>query len=333
MGSRSEIFWWPHSMPNAWMASRPGHSFWMHCLKYVMHKHTSLEDPIDVNYPEWVAGPSMLHRVYAQYVGLPEWEREPIYLLDPDVIFPYSWQHNSSHWSSCSAQSNSFNATECKKSFVRNPLPPPPPPPAPAPPTGPPAPAPGSEKVSTEPGMPNRGPSQLSEVEEGVEDVKGGEGEVEVEEGVAGGNATEVIGGDDTLVNDVADVDASRNDTLRTTFVDDPDSDGVPTNSTDEIPDLLNNSTTTTPETELQSDLEVNPSPGLPAELTDEAENTIKKTEKKKKKKQKKPLAEGAEGEAKKKKKKKKLRTLAISYWSHSWGNGGNGLIEVEKGL
>jgi mannosyltransferase OCH1-like enzyme len=64
---------WEHSTPNSWMASKPGHSFWMFVLDYVM-KH--INENVQT---EHQTGPVMIHRVLKEYQKLQD--AEPITLL------------------------------------------------------------------------------------------------------------------------------------------------------------------------------------------------------------------------------------------------------------
>ncbi|KAJ3066252.1 hypothetical protein HK102_007700, partial [Quaeritorhiza haematococci] len=124
MGFAHEVQTWVHSVPNAWMASRPGHPFWLYCIKYMMEKMRYIEEN-DVDRSQWGAealtGPGMLHHVYVQYMNERKGplKRDPVYMLSSDVIFPYDWDHNRDHTGICSSQATSFNAEECKKQFVR----------------------------------------------------------------------------------------------------------------------------------------------------------------------------------------------------------------------
>ncbi|KAJ3067841.1 hypothetical protein HK102_007326 [Quaeritorhiza haematococci] len=120
MGPTHLIHTWPHAIPNAWMASRPGHSFWMHCIKRMMEKMETARQNggLDRLGAEDATGPVMLHEAYEEYVRGASANREPIYLLAPNVIFPYSWDHNRTHTWVCSSQSPNFNAQDCKSEFV-----------------------------------------------------------------------------------------------------------------------------------------------------------------------------------------------------------------------
>ncbi|KAJ3070824.1 hypothetical protein HK102_006575 [Quaeritorhiza haematococci] len=116
MGPKNQIAKFPHSFPNAWMASRPGHPFWLFCLDYVMSSFADTEDPIKNRNPEFVAGPVMLHRVYYDYIE--DCGRDPVFILDADVIFPYSWEHDKTHTRICSSEGSTFDAKTCRNIFV-----------------------------------------------------------------------------------------------------------------------------------------------------------------------------------------------------------------------
>ncbi|KAJ3070825.1 hypothetical protein HK102_006576, partial [Quaeritorhiza haematococci] len=80
LGPRNAIQKWPHSVPNAWMASRPGHPFWLYCLNAITNSFMDPSDPVERRKPEFVAGPVMLHRVYFDYIT--DCERDPVFILD-----------------------------------------------------------------------------------------------------------------------------------------------------------------------------------------------------------------------------------------------------------
>ncbi|KAJ3070800.1 hypothetical protein HK102_006588, partial [Quaeritorhiza haematococci] len=124
LGPESLVHTWIHSVPNAWMASRPGHSFWMHCIKFMMKQMDHIREhniPADKVDAEYITGPGMLHRVYLDYMKDVKYapDRDPVYMLAPDVIFPYSWDHNRTFTWACSSQSPNFSAETCKKEFVK----------------------------------------------------------------------------------------------------------------------------------------------------------------------------------------------------------------------
>ncbi|KAI9192968.1 nucleotide-diphospho-sugar transferase [Polychytrium aggregatum] len=110
--------WWQHSLPNAWMASKPNHSYWMHCLQDIMntmeHRRSHGDPWLSVN-AEYVTGPAMLHRVFLNYIQLPLAQREPVFIADADIVFPYDWSNISPHYQVCAATNiRMFNVERCK---------------------------------------------------------------------------------------------------------------------------------------------------------------------------------------------------------------------------
>ncbi|KAJ3120092.1 hypothetical protein HK098_004891, partial [Nowakowskiella sp. JEL0407] len=116
-----------HNVPNAWMASKPGHSFWV----WVLHKiQNTLKDPKNANLVEELTGPVALYETAI------EWQKqrktiqgvesdtgknifgefnERIWFAPPGVIFPYDWTKAHEDGSYCSGQSPTFDANECIK--------------------------------------------------------------------------------------------------------------------------------------------------------------------------------------------------------------------------
>jgi mannosyltransferase OCH1-like enzyme len=103
-----------HSLPNAWMASRPGHSFWMHMINLIIKRSQ------DKKYErvESITGPMALMAAYREYMKLPEYYREPITLLDGEVVYPYCWYGPMEYRDYCSAQSDKFDPEKCKEKTV-----------------------------------------------------------------------------------------------------------------------------------------------------------------------------------------------------------------------
>jgi inositol phosphorylceramide mannosyltransferase catalytic subunit len=76
-----------HNIPNAWMASRPGHPFWMHVINRIMSN--------DANhyYPEGATGPIVLYKTYKQYMtsylASSKNEFPPVELVEPGQFCCY----------------------------------------------------------------------------------------------------------------------------------------------------------------------------------------------------------------------------------------------------
>jgi mannosyltransferase OCH1-like enzyme len=68
-----------HSLPNAWMASKPGHPFWQFMLGLILEKENKERKETRA---EHLAGPVALREAYLRYMKLPETDREPITIAD-----------------------------------------------------------------------------------------------------------------------------------------------------------------------------------------------------------------------------------------------------------
>ncbi|KAI8814708.1 nucleotide-diphospho-sugar transferase [Cladochytrium replicatum] len=109
-----------HNVPNAWMACRPGHSFWLHVLTLVMKK--TKENPAKI---EGLTGPVVLKRAaklweeseLASVEGEQDDCRPPLCFCLVGVIFPYDWNRDRRNHSYCSAENSDFNESQCKSAF------------------------------------------------------------------------------------------------------------------------------------------------------------------------------------------------------------------------
>jgi mannosyltransferase OCH1-like enzyme len=113
----------PHGIPNAWMASVPGHPFWMGVMTEIV-KRASLNSPV-----ETITGPVMLtHFARSWFESCKtkdrEWEPQngveagDLAVLRSGLIYPYDWTNPGSLGTICSAESaSSFDPSECQKLF------------------------------------------------------------------------------------------------------------------------------------------------------------------------------------------------------------------------
>jgi inositol phosphorylceramide mannosyltransferase catalytic subunit len=91
LGWMSTDYEFAHNLPNAWMASEPGHYFWIFMLNKIMRT-----DPDANTKPEEIGGPVMLYDAVREYVStIPSSHRDGITLLAPGVVFPYDWRKYS----------------------------------------------------------------------------------------------------------------------------------------------------------------------------------------------------------------------------------------------
>jgi hypothetical protein len=72
----------PHNIPNAWMASEPGHPFWLMMLTQIVlnKKHQAAEH---------VTGPAALKDTVARYWA--PTNQTGLTILDPGLIYPFDW--------------------------------------------------------------------------------------------------------------------------------------------------------------------------------------------------------------------------------------------------
>ncbi|KAI9208644.1 nucleotide-diphospho-sugar transferase [Polychytrium aggregatum] len=115
-----------HSLPNAWMASAPGHPFWMFVVDEIMRavaRSTTLT-------AEEATGPVVLYKAWMRFRSFPTAKRSGLTVLKHGYIYPYNWNYKNSaeafiypdNWldvkylySICSAQSDQIDEELCKK--------------------------------------------------------------------------------------------------------------------------------------------------------------------------------------------------------------------------
>ncbi|TPX34705.1 hypothetical protein SmJEL517_g02673 [Synchytrium microbalum] len=103
-----------HNIPNAWMASVPGHMFWIFMLLNVM-KRAKLKDA-DTRLPEEITGPVPLYETYYNWVENYGVDGLGVTLLAPGLIFPYAWNTKiEAEREVCWAVSSKHNTTACKE--------------------------------------------------------------------------------------------------------------------------------------------------------------------------------------------------------------------------
>ncbi|ORY24854.1 hypothetical protein BCR33DRAFT_856537 [Rhizoclosmatium globosum] len=111
LGSMSvglNVFLHAHSIPNAWMSSKPGHPLWMSCAKRMMQNSKGSV--------EQITGPAMLYRCVKEYSKSKASRLEPVYVAPPEYIFPFSWTQMQTRelLEACYAmRSHALNTTKC----------------------------------------------------------------------------------------------------------------------------------------------------------------------------------------------------------------------------
>ncbi|KAJ3075618.1 hypothetical protein HDU98_007430 [Podochytrium sp. JEL0797] len=107
-------WYYANQIPNAWMASKPGHPFWLHVAKLMM---TLAEEKREMPVEERT-GPIVIYRAYYEYQEtIPaNPTQDSITLADPHSIFPYSWSPTSPKdlHKICSQQSPDFDQVKCR---------------------------------------------------------------------------------------------------------------------------------------------------------------------------------------------------------------------------
>lgn len=124
-----------HSIPNAWMASTPGHPFWLLPLQHIAAKLAA--NPFDS--PEAITGPASLFETINEYNDLfhntdfptldahyagsgwgslypPPIPAEELVILPFWAIYPFSWQRDGDAYKPhCLVGQESFDAARCKE--------------------------------------------------------------------------------------------------------------------------------------------------------------------------------------------------------------------------
>ncbi|KAI9024622.1 hypothetical protein DFJ74DRAFT_665674 [Hyaloraphidium curvatum] len=133
MGDPADVHWWPHALPNAFMASVPGHPFWAFAAGQVARlwrekrEGAARELGVDLKEAEgrkefaakmeegveYVTGPGMLAHAVFDYVLVDPRRAEGIQLLGPEIVFGYDWQHRRDLDAVCSSQWSSFDREKC----------------------------------------------------------------------------------------------------------------------------------------------------------------------------------------------------------------------------
>jgi hypothetical protein len=80
------------SIPNAIMASAPGHEFWMWCINRMVKGQKEKANENGFMAAEFTTGPGMIYHAVNDYLAAhPEGTPPGFVLYDPKYLYPYSW--------------------------------------------------------------------------------------------------------------------------------------------------------------------------------------------------------------------------------------------------
>jgi hypothetical protein len=100
----------PHNLPNAWMASEPGHPFWLMMLMHIM------QCPKD-QAAEHVTGPGALKGAFFKY-WLPT-NQTGLDIIEPGLIYPHDWARGggdvAKYCGNTFGKNPTFDASRCKE--------------------------------------------------------------------------------------------------------------------------------------------------------------------------------------------------------------------------
>ena len=101
-----------HSIPNAFMASAPGHPFWMYCFAQMLSAHLGI--PIG-SYVETTTGPIMLKQALDEYRR--SQDDGDVVVLPQEYIFPIVWSDPATHHQDCNWGASNFSSAACHSHF------------------------------------------------------------------------------------------------------------------------------------------------------------------------------------------------------------------------
>lgn len=104
------------SIPNAFLASIPGHVFWLYVMKYVLMAFAS--DQVNTGDAHRTTGPIMLKNAVTQY----QLSFNDLTIFAPETIYAvdFNWRTDPKMkkiFSYCHVASSTFNSTQCKSFF------------------------------------------------------------------------------------------------------------------------------------------------------------------------------------------------------------------------
>ncbi|KAL3153367.1 hypothetical protein ABBQ38_011707 [Trebouxia sp. C0009 RCD-2024] len=102
-----------HSIPNSFMASIPGHPFWMFCFAKMLSAHLGIAIG---SYVEATTGPIMLKNALDEYRHTTQ-DSEDIAVLPQEYIFPIVWSDPATHHRDCSWGAANYSSAACHRHF------------------------------------------------------------------------------------------------------------------------------------------------------------------------------------------------------------------------
>ncbi|KAJ3081106.1 hypothetical protein HK102_002580, partial [Quaeritorhiza haematococci] len=113
LGFMSMDFDFVDNIPNAWMASRPGHSFWLHLLRLIQIKSRS-----GIVRTEDITGPVVVQEAMKKYIAeVPLADRDGVTLLEPGIIYPFDWHDREAPIAICAATEPTLDESACKQYY------------------------------------------------------------------------------------------------------------------------------------------------------------------------------------------------------------------------
>ena len=104
-----------HSIPNSFMASVPGHPFWMFCLAKMLSVHFKRDVG---SYVERMTGPIMLKQALEEYSASKQSKIDPdVVVLPQPLLYPIVWSGPTTHYTDCRWGVSNFSVTACHSHF------------------------------------------------------------------------------------------------------------------------------------------------------------------------------------------------------------------------
>lgn len=105
-----------HSVPNSFMASTPGHPFWMFCFAKMLS--ANLANRVG-SYVETVTGPIMLKQALDEYRQRQDESAndDNVVVLPQNLIYPIVWSDPATHYPDCNWGASNFSSEACHSHF------------------------------------------------------------------------------------------------------------------------------------------------------------------------------------------------------------------------